>query len=80
MSITCVQNLIFKVSIYQSILQFLPSLGDIKDNRINFTVNTMCEERCSTSMLQSFSLTFLCEVGRKLNCLKLEKKITHHEE
>ena len=25
--------------------------GAIKDNRINFTVNTMYEERCSTSML-----------------------------
>lgn len=53
--------------------------GVLKDNRINFTVNTMHEERCSTSMLQSFSLTFLCEVGRKLNCLILEEEITHHE-
>lgn len=52
----------------------LPFIGQTKDNRINFTASTMCEERRSTSMLQSLSLTFLCEVGRKLNCLKLEEK------
>lgn len=52
----------------------LPFIGHTKDNRINFTVSTLCEERRSTSMLQSLSLTFLCEVGRKLNCLKLEEK------